>query len=412
MDDSIGFSSILIMAVLILLSGFFSATETAFSSLNKSKLRVLENQGNKRATKTLALLDDFDSILSVVLVGNNIVNIALASISTLFFIQLVGRHGSTLSTIVITILVLVFGEITPKSLAKENAEKLALFVTPTIQFLNKVLTPVTKLFQWWKHAIAKLFHNEDNDNTISDDELLSILDEATDQGGIDSMESTLIRNAIEFNDVKVSDILVPRTQIKAIHKDDSIEEITKVFVETEFSRLPVYDESLDDIIGTLHYKDFMSHVRIQKQALVNYIQPAMFISAGKNIHDVLQTLQKNKRHIAIVADEYGGTMGIVTMEDILEELVGEIFDETDEIQEKISQIDDKNYLINTSAEIDDIFAYFNIEEETEANTVGGWINEKLNAIPKVGDHFANDVYEVLVTKADVKRALEIKLSLK
>lgn len=412
MDDGTSASRLIIMAVLILLSGFFSATETAFSSLNRTKLRVLENQGNKRATATLKLLENFDTILSSVLIGNNIVNITLASVATVFFIQIFGDAGTTISTVIITVLVLIFGEVTPKSLAKEHAEKFALFVTPTVILLNRIMLPLNKLFGLWRMLVSKLVKSDSSDKAISDDELLSMLDEATDQGGIDSMESALIRNAIEFSDVKVGDILVPRTQIVAVHKDDSIEDIAEAFLESEFSRLPVYDENLDDIIGVIHYKDFISLKESAGGKLEDCIQPALFISAGKNIHDVLQTLQKNKRHIAIVADEYGGTMGIITMEDILEELVGEIFDESDEMPEMIQKLDERNYMINTSAEVDKVFAYFNIHEETEANTVSGWINERLNAIPKPGDGFSGKNYHVLVTEADSYRASEIKLNLK
>lgn len=412
MDDGPGLSSLLLMAVLILLSALFSATETAFSSLNRNRLKVLENQGNKRAKSTLLLLEDFDAILSSVLIGNNIVNITLASVATVFFIQMMGDIGSTVSTAVITVLVLIFGEVTPKSLAKENAERFALFVTPFVSFLNKIMLPFNKLMGIWRKFVGKLIRSKEDDKTISDDELLSILDEATDQGGIDSMESTLIRNAIEFSDVKVADILVPRTQIVAVHKDDSIEDIAEAFLESEFSRLPVYDENLDDIIGIIHYKDFMSQKHKEDFKLAKCIQPALFISEGKSIHDVLQTLQKSKRHIAIVADEYGGTMGLITMEDILEELVGEIFDESDEVLEMISKLDDKTFLVKTSAEVDKVFAYFNIDEKTEFNTVGGWINDRLNAIPEPGDGFSGKNYSVLVTKADSYKALEMKLTLK
>lgn len=409
MDDGHSISTIFIMIVLVALSGFFSATETAFTSINKNKLKVMENQGNRRAKQTLKLFDNYGFMLSTVLVGNNIVNITLASMGTIFFVNLLGNNGSMVSTIVITIAVLIFGEITPKSFAKEKPEALAMAFTPVISFLNKVFYPINCLFDKWKVFISKLIKHDVSNNAITDDEILSILDEATYQGGIDSVESDLIRNAIEFSDRRISDILVPRTQIKAVHKDDSVEEITEAFLESEFSRLPVYDENLDDIVGVLHYKDFMSHVRIQHQSVMENVQPALFIAPGRKIHDVLQTLQKNKRHIAIVTDEYGGTMGLITMEDILEELVGEIFDETDEVDELVSKIDDKTYIVSTSAELDDIFDYFDIDEQSDSNTLSGWINEKLNAIPRVGDKFENDKISLIVTEADQNRALMVKI---
>lgn len=412
MDDGHSIGTILIMLLLVVLSAGFSAAETAFTSLNKNRLKVMEKQGNRRAKQALKLLDNYSSLLSTVLVGNNIVNITLAGMSTLLFIDLIGPNGSTVSTIVITIIVLVFCEVSPKSFAKERAESVALALTPALIFLNKLFYPINWLFEKWKLLLSRKIKHETLPLGTTDDEILSILDEATDQGSIDSIESDLIRNAIEFNDRRISDILVPRTQIKAINRDASIEEITEVFMESEFSRLPVYDENLDDIIGVLHYKDFMSHVRIQHESVIDNIQPVLFVAPGRRIHDVLQTLQKNKRHIAIVTDEYGGTMGLITMEDILEELVGEIFDETDEVDELISKIDEKTYIVSTSVELDDFFEYFGIAEESDSNTLSGWINEKLNAIPKVGDRFETDKISVLVIQADVNRAIQAKITKK
>lgn len=412
MDDGHSIGTILIMLLLVVLSAGFSAAETAFTSLNKNRLKVMEKQGNRRAKQALKLFDNYSSLLSTVLVGNNIVNITLAGMSTLLFIEFMGPKGSTVSTIVITIIVLVFCEISPKSFAKERAESVALALTPALIFLNKLFYPINWLFEKWKLLLSRKIKHETLPLGTTDDEILSILDEATDQGSIDSIESDLIRNAIEFNDRRISDILVPRTQIKAINRDASIEEITEVFMESEFSRLPVYDENLDDIIGVLHYKDFMSHVRIQHESVIDNIQPVLFVAPGRRIHDVLQTLQKNKRHIAIVTDEYGGTMGLITMEDILEELVGEIFDETDEVDELISKIDEKTYIVSTSVELDDFFDYFGIVEESDSNTLSGWINEKLNAIPKVGDRFETDKISVLVIQADVNRAIQAKITKK
>ena len=396
MDDGHSIGTILIMLLLVVLSAGFSAAETAFTSLNKNRLKVMEKQGNRRAKQALKLFDNYSSLLSTVLVGNNIVNITLAGMSTLLFIDLMGPNGSTVSTIVITIIVLVFCEVSPKSFAKERAESVALALTPALIFLNKLFYPINWLFEKWKLLLSRKIKHETLPLGTTDDEILSILDEATDQGSIDSIESDLLRNAIEFNDRRISDILVPRTQIKAINRDASIEEITEVFMESEFSRLPVYDENLDDIIGVLHYN----------------IQPVLFVAPGRRIHDVLQTLQKNKRHIAIVTDEYGGTMGLITMEDILEELVGEIFDETDEVDELISKIDEKTYIVSTSVELDDFFEYFGIAEESDSNTLSGWINEKLNAIPKVGDRFETDKISVLVIQADVNRAIQAKITKK
>ena len=413
MDD--GHSSILtivIMFVLVMFSAFFSAAETAFSTVNRTKLKSMANQGNKRAKAALELCENFDTLLSTTLVGNNIVNIYLASISTLFFISLVGEIGSSISTIVITIVVLVFGEISPKSMAKENAERVVLAITPAMGFFQKLFTPINWVFSKWKQLMAKVFKTSSEQSIITDNELITIIDEATDQGGLNIEEGDLIKNAIEFADLRVVDILTPRTQLKAIQKNDNNDDVLEAFAESEYSRLPVYDENLDDIIGVLHFNYFITHVMHENKPLQDYVQAPIFVTINMKIHNLLQMLQKEKRHLVFVADEYGGTMGIVTMEDILEELVGEILDETDDQNEFITKLDESTYLINTFAELEDLFKHLDIYDNTEANTVSGWINEKLHAIPKVGDSFETEQINVLVTKADIYRAMEIRLTIK
>ncbi len=415
MDD--GHSSnpvitIIIMLILVSFSAFFSATETAFSTVNRTRLKSMANQGNKKAKAALKLCENFDTLLSTTLVGNNIVNIYLASLATLFFVSLMGEIGSTISTIVITIVVLIFGEITPKSMAKENAEKVVLAFTPALSVFHKLFTPINWLFYKWKQFISKVFKTSGEQSVITDNELITIIDEATDLGGFNVEEGDLIKNAIEFADLRVTDILTPRTQVKAVQMNEDNDDVLSAFAESEYSRLPVYDENLDDIIGVLHFKDFINHVMKGSKLLKDILQSPIFVTPNMKIHDLLQMLQKEKRHLVFVADEYGGTMGIVTMEDILEELVGDILDETDDSNEFITKLDENTYLINTFAELEDVFDYLNIDDDTDANTVGGWINDKLNAIPKAGDSFETDDVIVLVTEADMYRAIEIKLTLK
>lgn len=406
---------LIIMAVLVLFSAYFSATETAFSSLNKTRIKTLADKENKKAKLVLKLSEDYDKLLSTILIGNNIVNIALSSISTLFFINLFISHqngqsiGTTVSTAVTTVIVLMFGEITPKSLAKESPEKFAMTSAPIIRVFMIVLKPLSAFFGLIKILMSKLFKSKD-DRRMTQDELLTLVDEVEQEGGIDKQESELLRSAIEFTDREASDILTPRTSVEAVADNLPNEEIEKLFSESGYSRIPVYSGSIDSIVGIIHQKDFYSYVNGTDNSITTIMKKPVFIPLSMKISDILKLLQKTKSHIAVVVDEYGGTMGIVTMEDILEELVGEIWDEHDEIVEDLVKIDDETYKALCSMDLEKMFKSFDIEdEETDAATVGGWVLEKFGCFPKKDDSFDFANITVTVTDADDQRVNEVMI---
>lgn len=402
---------LLVMIALVVMSGYFSATETAFSSLNRIRMKNMAENGNKRAAATLKMADQFDRLLSTILVGNNIVNIALTSIATVLFIKWLGDvSGPTVATVVITVVVLIFGEISPKSLAKENPEKFAMFSAPIMRVLMWILTPINLLFSLWKKLLSKLIRADDTPS-ITEEELLTIVEEAKEDGGINEEESELIRSAIEFHELEAVDIFTPRVDIEAVQKETDKDTVAAKFSKTGFSRLPVYDETIDDIVGIIHLKDFYVQVYHQGQPLESIIKPAVFITRTMKLKDLLRLLQKEKAHMAVIADEYGGTEGIVTMEDILEELVGEIWDEHDEVVEEFEKLADNTYRIVCSANLEDMFELFAIKrrEESDMTTVSGWVMECLGRIPEEGDTFESDGLAVTVTKTDARRVLEIEV---
>lgn len=407
MDKIIG------IAVLVIFSAYFSATETAFTSVNRIRIKNLANDGDKKAKEVLDLTEKFDSMLSTILVGNNIVNIAMSAIATVLFMELYPVYGATIATAVITVIVLIFGEISPKSLAKENPEKFAMFSAPFLKFFMVILAPVNWIFGWWKKLLAKLF-NADGVNPITEDELLTIVEEAETEGSIDTDQSELIQNAIEFNDLEAWDVLTPRVDIKAIEIDETQDEIAELFLSTGFSRLPVYEDDLDNIVGVLNQKDFHNYIRGKDTPVSEYVKPVIFVAGSMKIAQLLKRLQTVKTHIAIIVDEYGGTSGLVTMEDIIEELVGEIYDEHDAAAlQDIVQQQDGSYRVLCGTNIDKMFDYFDVEEEIDATTVNGWVVLQIDKLPSVGDHFVYEAdykrFDVTVTKADQRKALEINM---
>ena len=406
--------SIIAIIVLVFFSAYFSATETAFTSLNRIRMKNLANDGNQKAREVMELSENYDNLLSTILVGNNIVNIALSSISTVLFISIYPRYGATLATVFATVVVLIFGEISPKSLAKENPEKFAMISAPFIKFLSVLLKPINWLFAQWKKLLAKLF-NANEARPITEDELLTMVEEAETEGGIDEGQSELIQNAIEFNDLEAWDVLTPRVDIIAIEADTQEEEIGRLFLETGFSRLPVYDGDLDNIVGVLNQKDFHNYIKGGRASVSEYIKPVIFVAGSMRIAQLLKKLQTVKTHIAIIVDEYGGTYGLVTMEDILEELVGEIYDEHDAVElQDIVQQQDGSYRVLCGTNIDKMFDYFDVEEEINATTVNGWVVLQLDKLPEVGDKFIYEAdykrFDVIVTKADERKALEINFT--
>ena len=405
-----------VLVVLVLLSAFFSATETAFSSLNKIKLKNLVNNGDKRALKTYNLAEDYSSLISTILIGNNIVNIMSSSLATLLFVKWFGDDlGVTYSTIVMTLIVLTFGEITPKSIAKEIPEQFAMAVTPVVSVLVIVLKPVNFIFDCLRKLLSLLIKVKNDDEGYSSDEFITIVEEAHNDGEMDEHEADLITNAIEFNDLEVKDVLVPRVDVAAIEDTATLDEIEKMFRETGYSRLPVYRETIDNIIGILHEKDFYYiYYTKAKTQISQIIKDVLYTSPQIRVSALLRQLQSSKIHLAVVIDEYGGTAGIITMEDILEELVGEIYDEHDEVEEFYTKVDDSTYLVKGDLDIDDMFEYFNIvmKEEYDFVTTSGWVIHNCDCIPTIGTQFDFENLHITVTDADKKMVKEIKVEVK
>ena len=407
-------TTILFMAFLVVMSAYFSATETAFSTINKTRLRTLADKGDKKAERVLTLADKYDSLLSTILVGNNIVNILLSSVATLFFIGLIKDRSTaaTVSTAVATVVVLIFGEISPKSLAKEAPEKFASFSAPLITVFMWILTPVNFIFGLWKKLLSLIFKFSEEKGMTSD-EFITLIDAVEEGGDIDSEEGDLLRSAVEFNDLEAQDILTPRVDVVGVEDDTPMDEIAEVFTATGYSRLPVYKDSLDNIVGIVHQKDFYNGPRVTDKPLSEIMKSPVYVTPSMKIHDILKDLQKEKSHIAVITDEYGGTLGIVTMEDILEELVGDIWDEHDEIIERFTKVADDTYRIKCTADLDEMFELFELEcdDEYDATTVSGWVMEHVGRIPVNGDTFEADGLSVIVTDTDEKRVLEIEVTL-
>ena len=406
-DDSV---SLVIIVACLVCSSYFSATETAFSTMNHARMKTMADKGNKSAALALKLSDNYDTLLSTILIGNNLVNILLSSLATLLFVKMLGSStGTTASTLVTTVLVLIFGEISPKSIAKESPESFAMFSAPIIRVLMVVLTPVTWIFAQWKKLLTRLFKKDGDDRAMTDEELMTIVEEAEQDGGIDAEESTLIRSAIEFMDLESIDIYTPRVDIVSVSLDESKEEIAKIFLDTGFSRLPVYEENIDHIIGIINQKDFHNFIYNTDRSIKEIVRPVLFITPTMKIGSLLKKLQASKTHIAIILDEFGGTEGLVTIEDIVEELVGDIWDEHDQVVTEIEKISNEEYLMAGSTSIDDVFEELGIEKEVDVNTLSGWVMEVLACIPKEGDSFVSDGYKVTVVKMDERRIEKVRV---
>lgn len=407
MDSSLIGMTVAIV-LLVMCSAYFSATETAFTSLNTIRMKTWAENGDKRAARALALEQDYDKLLSSILIGNNIVNITATTISTLLFTKIFVTYGATISTVVITIVVLIFGEISPKSVAKEFPERFAMFSAPILRVIILVLTPLNFLFSMWKKLLSKIF-KPSGDDGITEEELMGIVDQAESEGGLDAHEGDLIRASIEFNDLDVSDILTPRVDLVAVDEESTMQEVGALFVENGYSRLPIYHETIDNIIGVVHQKDFYKARVRGEDRLAMIKSPVVYTTPNTKIFKLLRILQMNKVHMAVVVDEYGGTEGIVTLEDILEELVGEIWDEHDEVTEFLRKQPDGSYNIDCTTDLDDMYDLFEIKGECEASTVSGWVLEQIDRIPKQGDHFIAEGLEVTVTAVDNRRVMEINV---
>ncbi|MCH5194028.1 MAG: HlyC/CorC family transporter [Oscillospiraceae bacterium] len=406
----------LLIIILIAMSALFSSMETAFSSVNKIRLKHQASEGNKKAAKALEIAESFDKALTTILVGNNIVNILSSSLGTLVFTTIFGAAGVAVSTAVMTVLVLIFGEIIPKSFAKQNAEKCALGFAGLLNVLMLILTPISAFFSVIQREITKLSKSEDTPN-FTEDELKYIIEEIEDQGVLEEQESDLVRSALEFDEITIEQILVPRVKVVAVEKNEDTQNILEIFKRDRYSRLPVYEDSIDDIIGLINEKDFFA-MYLESEgksfSIEPIIQKALYISEMKLISEVLKEMQKTKIHMAIVKDQYGGTSGIVTMEDIIEELVGEIYDENDEVVHNIVEVAEHIYDVQADISINDMLEKLELPDDlidTDSNTVGGWVMELFGRIPEEGDTITKGIFTITVLEADEQSVSKVGIRL-
>lgn len=413
-------AAITAIIVLIAFSALFSSMETAISSVNKIRLKHEAANGKKSAKRTLKLAENFDKTITAILVGNNIVNILISSLGTVIFTNLMGASGVAVSTAVITVLVLIFGEILPKSMAKQNAESYAVGTSGLLSFICWILTPISFFFLQLQKLMQKIFKPKDNAPSVTEDELKYIIDEIEDEGVLEKNESTLVRSALEFDDTTCEEILIPRVKVSAVDVTDSIEEIRDMFINERYSRLPVYEKSIDNIIGFITDKDFFSLLfqnEDKPASIESIIQKALYVHESKLISELLVDMQRSKIHIAVVKDDYGGTSGIVTMEDIIEELVGEIYDENDEIVQSIVKTGENMYEIQADLSLNDMLEKLALPENIidvdsyDSNTVGGWALELFGYIPPVGAQVKNGIFGITVLDGDERTINKIGLKI-
>jgi CBS domain containing-hemolysin-like protein len=407
MDSTVAI--IVLLGFLLLCSAFFSASETAFSSVNRIKLKHLASRGNKRAARALKLAESYDKLLSAVLIGNNVVNIASSALATLLFVGFFGSAGVSLATLVMTVLVLLVGEISPKTLAKEAPEQFAMFSAPVLGVLIRLLSPVNRLITRWKQFILTLFRVQ-ADRSVTEEEFLTFVGEVRQEGGINEQEEDMIRQAIEFDDLTANDIFTPRVDVAAVSADDPAETVERKFCDTGYSRLPVYEGSIDRITGVILLKDFHYRVINRGQPLASIVKPVTFISKSMKIAKLLKTMQEKKSHMAVLVDEFGGTVGIITIEDIVEELVGEIWDEHDQVVEKIVETNSGTFKVLGNTDLEDMFEFFSVKNDGDHRryaTVGGWVIENLKGFPMEGDRFTYQGFTVTVSKTLRHRVMEV-----
>ena len=401
--------TLVVLLILIAGSAFFSANETAYTCLNRVRLKNMANSGDRRAAKVLELAEDYDRLISSILIGNNIVNILATSLATVFFVQLLGDAGVSASTVVMTVVVLLFGEVAPKSLARVSNEKIAFACYPVMRMIVRVLTPLNYLMGCWQRLIGRLVDTEE-EHGVTEEEIMTMVEEAESDGEIDEHESELIRSAIEFTDLCVEDILTPRVDVVAVEDVETDEEIAARFAESGFSRLPVYEDTVDNIIGILHEKDFYRNRG--RRTVREMMTTPVYVMPTSRLSVLLKLLQQQKGHMAVVVDEYGGVIGIVTLEDILEELVGEIWDEHDEIVEQIHRLPNGAYRVDCSANLDDLLEMFKIKREYESQTVSGWVIEEIGNFPQKGETFDCENLHVTVEEVDKRRVTQVLIEVR
>ena len=401
---------------LLMLSAFFSGSEIAFVSANNLKLRQMQKNDNKKADRVLHIQQNFESALTTILIGNNLVNIAASSISTLIIIDILGDKGVFFSTLLMTVFILTFGEITPKLVAKKYSIEFALNASLPILILMKILTPINFLVSKFLYLLAKIWKTKQEDNlTITEEEIMFLIDNSEDEGVIDKERSDLLKSSLVYYDIKVKEILTPRIDMLSIDVADDFEEIKKIVLDSSYTRIPVYDEDIDNVIGILHTSDFLLKT-IEEEVfdVHDILSEPIYIYETMRIPDVFSKLNNRHSQLGIVVDEYGGTLGCVSVEDVLEELVGEIWDETDTVIKEFKRIDEKKFVVNGDVSIRDLVEYLDIpffEIESEYNTVGGWMIEMFGRLPMIYENFSYGDLDLMVIKIDETRVLEVLVSM-
>lgn len=410
--DSSDLGKIILVVVMMVFSALFSSTETAFSSVNKLRLKNYASQGNKKAARALKLANKFDDVLTAVLIGNNIVNIATSSVSTLIFINLIGKNGAAVSTVVVTVLVLVFCEVLPKSYAKRNAEKLALLFAGPLSVLVMIFKPFVVMLNGLSSLLSK---GSEEAPSVTEDELKYMIDEIEEQGVIEEQESELVKSALEFDEITVNEILIPRVKIVGVEIGMSLDEIQELFITEMYSRLPVYEKSLDDIVGIITNKAFFKMLIEGGTDIRNIIQDVTHITDTKLISETMRDMQRSKVHLAVVTDQYGGTKGIVTLEDIIEELVGDIYDEDDEIVSLIRMIEPDKYEVDGDMSINRLLEKLDLDDDliqTDYTTVGGWVTDVMEHIPEAGEAAETGIFRITATAVNELTVEKIILEIK
>lgn len=384
---------LVLMISLLVVSAFFSMTEMAYSSVGKLRLKTLVEKDVNGSKKALWIVERFDRTLTTLLVGNNLANIALTTVSVLLFSGIfesmpnADTITSVMNTVVMTIIILIFGEILPKSIAKAHTEEICLSISGLIYFVIKLMTPITYLFLVLNRKVMARVENG-NKVSVTESELETIIDTMEEEGSIDEEEADMLQKVLDLSNINVEEIMTPRVDMIAIEIDDTIEEIKELFFKNKFSRIPVYDDRIDNIIGVLSERDFYTKlIKGQNINLRRLVRKPIFVPASSKVDALIELLQEENSHIAFVVDEYGGLDGIVTMEDALEELVGEIYDEHDDIEETITQLNENEYKINADYDLDDLFEDLELGDApiSESTSVGGWLFEIFQDIPEVGE---------------------------
>lgn len=407
----------IVIAVLVILSAFFSAAETAFTSANRIRLRNMEEEGSRSASVALKVIDKYDKCLTTILVGNNIVNIASSSLATILCVSLFADSGPVIATASTTVIVLIFGEITPKTIAKAHAEKACLLFGRILWALMLLLTPVSAIFLLIQKGVSRLF-NKKSEVSVTERELMHIIDEIEDEGVLEKQESTLVRNALEFDETTVEQIMQPRVKITGIEINDDTDELKRIFSEFPYTKLPVYEKSLDHICGMVTYRGYTSKMLSGEDFTVRDItEEIIYISSLMHISEVLVKMQREKEHMAVVVDQYGGTAGIVTLEDVIEELVGEIWDENDIVGTSVKFLNENVFTVNGEVQKVDFNRFFETHAmdykiDGDFNTVGGWVLELFGRIPKAGERTETEDFVITVESMNKRRIGGLKFVIK